>query len=104
MKLKKDKLDDLLHRHMDLSTVTPRELSEASAKRILSAIVNEAAEPEVSSVNGQTGSRRWKSLLAAAVAVAVLVFVVFMRMPAIRNIQQLGAGLHAVVESADGGL
>jgi uncharacterized protein (TIGR03435 family) len=47
---------------------------------------------------------RWRVWVLIAAGAMVLVLVVFMRMPAIRNSQQPGDGLHAVVESADGGL
>ena len=104
MKPKKDTLDDLLHRHMDLSTVTPPKLSQASAERILNAVVNAGEESDVSSVEGRTGPRTWSLLLAAGAAVLVMVLVVFIRMPAMRHIQKLSGSLHAIVESTDSGL
>jgi uncharacterized protein (TIGR03435 family) len=101
MKIKRDTLDDLLHRHLGLSTVTPRKLSEASSKRILSAVVNanEEIEEEGSSVEGRTESRRWNSFLAAAAA-AVFVFAVIFAL----QFQKTIVDARAVVETGDGTL
>src|SRR5262245_28640087 len=49
-------------------------------------------------------SPRWRTGALLAGAVVIIVLVVFMRIPASRKATPTGIDLHAIVESADGGL
>jgi uncharacterized protein (TIGR03435 family) len=93
MKLKKNKLDELLHRHLDSSTVTPQRMSEAARERILNAVINarEEAEPEA--------RRKWNPFLAA-VATALVVLAVLVGL----QLQSTAIDAHAIVEYGDGKL